>query len=287
MKRILAAGLILLSALASAQKPQKVIYPAEGAEKQGRFTDLVEILELALEKTLDEFGPYELAPASSSMAEPRQSRELQNNSGRLNVMWWSTAEPIEEALRPIRIPLRQGLLSFRIALIHKDDQARLNDVHSIEDLRELKVGQGLGWGDVAVFEHHGIPVVESGYDNLFAMLDAGGRFDLFPRGVTEIFGEYERFSEEFKNLAVEENLLIFYPWPHYLFVSPDNEALAKRLETGLELMVEDGSLTTILQSHYGEAIERAALHERRVIDLHNPRLPEATPLEDERLWFHP
>lgn len=287
MKYFLAIVLVVVSAVASAQKPQKVIYPAEGAKEEGRFTDLVEILEVALEKTRNDYGPYELAPATFDMSEPRQRRELINNSEQLTVMWWSTAESIEDELRPIRIPLRQGLLSFRIALIHQEDQPRMDEVETVEHLRELEIGQGLGWGDVEVFEHHGIPVVQSAYENLFAMLDAGGRFDLFPRGVIEVFDEYERFSDELENLAVEESLLIFYPWPHYFFVSRDNEALAQRLETGLRRMIEDGSLDDILQSHYGDAIERARLRERRMIYLDNPLLPEATPLDDERLWFDP
>lgn len=275
----------LLTSLACVRAELTVVYPASESELDRRFDDLTLILRTALEKTEADYGAFEMRAAPTPMTSMRYSQQLM--AGRTpNVIWTSTSIEREALLRPIRIPLRKGLLSFRVALTRAENQAKIDRVETVEDLAQLSLAQGIGWGDIQVFEANGLSVATSEYESLFRMIDAG-RVDIFPRGIGEVFEEWEVRREALPNLTIEPNLLLYYPWPYYLFVKKDNVALAERLETGLLRMIEDGSFDAIFWRFHREAIERARLQERRVIELTNPLLPPDTPLNDRRLWYKP
>ncbi|MTJ82554.1 MAG: amino acid ABC transporter substrate-binding protein [Telmatospirillum sp.] len=276
--------LALSAGLSPARAIDLVIYPAPEQTDDVRFRDLIEILGESLEKTRADYGPYRLMPADAVMTEQRQLTSLEHRTGDLTVVWSSTSEEKERILRPIRIPLRKGMLGLRIALIRSDSQSRVDAIRSIEDLRGLHVGQGIGWGDIQIYQANGIPVQEAPYPSLFQMTERG-RFDLFPRGINEIFDEYEANRTALPDLAIERGLLIAYDWPYYFFLNRADERLAKRIETGLWLMIEDGSFDRIFWKHHAAAIRKANLKARRVIRLNNPFLPAATPRSDRRLWL--
>lgn len=262
-----------------------VVYPASESDLDRRFDDLTLILRTALEKTEADFGPFDMRAAPVPMTSMRYSQELM--TGRTpNVIWTSTSIERETHLRPIRIPLRKGLLSYRVSLTRAENQEQIDRIESLEDLADLTLAQGIGWGDIKVYEANGLTVFTGDYESLFRMTDAG-RVDIFPRGIGEVFDEWEIRREALPNLTIEPNLLLYYPWPYYFFVKKDNVALAVRLETGLLRMIEDGSFDAIFWRFHGEAIERARLQERRVIELINPLLPPETPLDDRRLWYQP
>jgi hypothetical protein len=187
-----------------------VVYPAPESAQDVRHNPLIEILRAALEQTKARYGPYRLEPSRQVMNEARQFTMLAQNSDLLDVVWSSTSEVKERNFIAIRIPLHKGLLGYRIALIVKGDQARFDSVRTVDDLKRFTVGQGIGWGDVAIYNQNGFKVVVANYDQLFPMLEAR-RFDLFPRGVGEVFHEYDTRKLREPNLAIEQHLLIEYP----------------------------------------------------------------------------
>lgn len=276
---------VIFASTAAFGATTKVIYPAYESATDTRFNDLIEILQTALEKTVPEFGPFELKPAKVGMNEARYLIELEYK-GFVNIAWSSTSVDKERQFIPIRIPLRKGLLGYRIALIAKDGQAQVDQVQTIDDLKRLTIGQGIGWGDVKLYESNGLKVTKAGYENLFKMV-AAGRFDLFPRGISEIFTEYDLHANKISNLAIEKNLLIYYPWPYYFFFNKKDAALVARIETGMRKMMEDGSFDAIFIKYNAQAIERANLKNRRIIRIKNDLLPKETPLNDAALWFDP
>jgi len=263
----------------------RVVHPADEEKGDPRFNDVKEILRLALEKTVAEFGSFELRASSQHTNGLRYLNNLANDSD-LNVVWSSTTEDKERNYLPIRIPLRKGLLGYRLLLVHKDQQALLKDVKNLADLKKFSVGQGVGWDDVKLYEANGIAVVEAKYSNLFRMLSYK-RFDFFPRGINEIFTELNKESAQNPDLVIDENLLIHYPWPYYFFVSKSNPQLQKRLELGLRKMIKDGSFDAIFWKYNGKAIEAVNFKKRRVIHMKNHLLPKETPLNDAALWFRP
>ena len=193
----------------------KIVYPADEDEGDTRVNDLKEILQLALKKTESEYGPFELRSSTLKMNRLRYLSELERGRT-INIAWSSTSVEMESRFLPLRIPLRKGILGYRIALIAQENQALIDQVKSIEDLKKLTIGQGLGWLDVQLYEANGIKVEQAKYGNLFRMTTYK-RFDLFPRGINEIFSEYALHSKENPTLAIEKNLLIYYPWPYYFF----------------------------------------------------------------------
>lgn len=287
MMRLLALSvlfIILTSTVATGQS--KVVYPAFESETDSRYSDLLEILKTALDKTVAEYGPYTLQPSRSGMNEARSFAELGNPAGMVTIAWGGTSVRREQEYRVVRIPLRKGILGYRVALIATQRQADMDRIRNPGDLRKVRIGQGIGWGDVAIYEANGIRVDTAGYESLFTMV-AANRIDLFPRGINEVFNEYAARRRAIPNLAVEKNLLIYYPWPYYFFFHKTNTALAKRVEAGIRKMRKDGSFDAIFMKYNRSSIIKANLKNRRIIRIQNPTLPKETPLADASLWFDP
>jgi hypothetical protein len=276
--------IVLTSTMAVAQT--KVVYPAFESGADSRYNDLLEILKTALEKTVAEYGPFTLQPSKSRMNEARYLAELLNPAGMVNVGWSGTSVQKEKVYGVVRIPLRKGILGYRVALIARNRQAHVDKIRNLDDLRKEHIGQGIGWGDVAIYKANGIKVHTAGYESLFKMV-AANRIDLFPRGINEVFPEYAARHDAIPNLAVEKNLLIYYPWPYYFFFNKSNKALAKRVETGLRKMMKDGSFDVLFMKYNRASILKANLKNRRIIRIVNPALPKDTPLADASLWFNP
>ena len=274
-----------LSSNVTAHETTLVVHPADEDKGDPRFNDLKEILRIALEKTIAEFGPYELRASKQHTNGLRYLNNLANDKD-LNVVWSSTTEEKERNYLPIRIPLRKGLLGYRVMLVHKDKQALLKNVRTLADLRKFTLGQGVGWDDVKLYEANGVSVIEAKYSNLFRMLNYQ-RFDLFPRGINEVFTEFEKESAQNPDLVIDDNILVHYPWPYYFFVSKKNQSLHKRLELGLQKMIKDGSFDAIFWKYNGKAIEAINFKKRHIIEIQNYLLPKATPLNNPTLWFRP
>lgn len=276
---------VLAPGLCHADAVTHVVYPASETPNDPRFADLIEIMHMALEKTRATHGPYEVGPSSSRMTEPRYMLELEQH-GEINIAWSSTSEDLEQRLLPLRIPLRKGLLGYRIAFIDKKNQDKIDRVKTLDDLKKLGIGQGIGWGDVALYEANGIKVSKARYPLLFKMVTSD-RFDLFPRGIGEIFAEYEQFGKDNPDLAIEKNLLIYYPWPYYFFFNHKDQALKERIEQGVQIMLKDGSFDAIFWKYNQAAIEKAHLKGRRILRIKNHLLPKNTPLNNPALWYDP
>lgn len=273
---LLACG--MSAAVASA--PLTVRFLLQESQDQ-RFYYPAAVLDLALERSgID----YELEPNTRRIQQQRAMHEVARG-GELDVMWTMTSRQREALLRPVRIPLYRGLIGLRLPLVTADNEHLLADVDSRETLREYRAGQGFSWPDVSILQANDLPVVTGpDYQQLFPMLRAG-RFDYFPRSILEIWAEADTHADD--GIVVSPHLALRYPAAVYFFVAPDNDALAEALETGLERAIADGSFEALFEEWYGDALERARLDSRVILDLDNPLLPEQTPLEREALWFRP
>jgi ABC-type amino acid transport substrate-binding protein len=231
------------------------------------------------------FGPYELLQSPILMNEARYMAEIRDGKS-VNIVWSSTSVEKERDLLPLRIPLRKGLLGYRVGFITKGNQAKIDKVKTLADLKTLTIGQGIGWGDVALYSANGIKVQTARYESLFKMANSG-RFDIFPRGIGEIGPELAANSADNPDLVVEKNLLIYYPWPYYFFFNKADTALHNRVGRGIRKMMENGKFDAIFNKYNARAIQDANLKNRRIIQIENPGLPKDTPLNDVKLWFDP
>jgi len=258
------------------------------SKKDQRSAYFIALLNLALDKTEAEKGPYKSQKIKVIVKQSRALRLLSANKI-VDVVWTMTSKKREKDLRPVRIPLLKGLLGHRIFIINKGDQARFAKVSDESDLKKLRAGQGHDWPDIEILKSNGITVFSSpSYEGLFRML-AKKRFDYFPRGLNEPFNEVEARPE--LNLMVEESLLIQYPAPIFFFTHKKNNRLAQRLEQGLRLAIEDGSFDGIFYNHPSnkKMFDQAKITERKIFRFDNPLLTEesAALLKEKELWYKP
>lgn len=214
---------------------------------------------------------------------PRVMSELE--SGALDIIWTATDREKEEEFLPVRIPLDKGMFGYRIFIIHKNNQYKFNDVNNIDDLKKISLGQGRTWADTKILEANGLKVVKvSKFPSLLYMVD-GGRYDAFPRGIHEPWGEIESHPQ--LQLAVEQQVMLAYKMPFYLFVNKNNHQLAQRLEAGLNKAITDGSFDKLFYAEPGvqKVLQFANLKNRKLIELKNPYLTPETPVARAELWL--
>lgn len=230
---------------------------------------------------------YKIEVVRDNFSQTRVNEEVRTN-GVLDMVWASSEATIESEMNPIRICLYKGLLGYRIFIINKSNQYKFDQVNSLDDLRKLTVGQGKTWADTKILQANGFKVITATkYPNLFYMVD-GGRFDGFPRGVHEPFGELAQ-RPELKDLTVEKNLMVSYRMPFYLFTSHENKKLAADIELGLERAIADGSFDEVFYNdpNVKDVLAKANMKERKVFYIDNPLLSKETPLNRAELWFDP
>jgi hypothetical protein len=237
----------------------------------------------AIKLALNKVGtPFTLAIQETDFAPLRQRKELRD--GGMDVLWTATATELEEEVIPVRIPLYKGLLGHRILIVHKDNKRLFSGVDTWDGMLARTYGQGRSWTDTTIMKANGMTVVPAvKYENLFFMAD-GKRFDAFPRGVHEPWSEVEKLPQ--LDLTVDENVMLVYRMPFYLFVTPTKKHLAEDLHNGFMLAIEDGSFDEYFFTNptVKMVIEKARLKDRKVFQLKNPDLPTLTPVDDPRLW---
>jgi ABC-type amino acid transport substrate-binding protein len=269
-------------------EPMRYVYHGPESPLDKRYLYHWKILETALGRTKEAYGPYVMEP-SVAMTEKRQAFELRGATGRLTVMYLSTVPEFERDLVPVRIPVDKNLGGYCVFLIRGDNARLFEAVNSTEDLRRFRFGLGLGWIDVGILEANRLKVVTgSSYDGLFEMLVAR-RFDVFLRAAVEVIDEYEERRAALPALCIEENLCLYYPLPMYFWFAktPGGRRLAARAEAGMRAMIADGTFDRIFTEYQDAKIARLHLKGRKILRIENPFLGPETPFQDARLWFDP
>ena len=239
----------------------------------------VQLLQLALDHTSQK-GSYQLTTYPREVAQSRAFSLI--NAGEIDL----TDKDREAQFLPIRIPLMQGLMGYRVILINKQDEALFARM-SVDELKQLPCYQGADWPDTTILRANGFNVRGvSDYKRIHTMLDKGA-IHCFPRGILEAWGEIT--MKQLQNTMVDRHFLLIYPTDMYFFVHQDNHALAALIEKGLRAAIKDGSFARLLKNYppHKEALEQVDFPHREIVHLQNPLLPAATPLGDKSLWFSP
>ncbi len=278
MRRFAAFCLVWLT-LSHGYAAETIRYPRAQSESDRRNDYPLELLRLALEEA---GSNARLVPSDLAMTQERSFSELQSGK-RLDILWAMTSRERERISLPVRVPIYKGLIGWRLALVHASRSDLLAGVYSASDLSRLTAGQSNDWPDVEILRANGLQVeAVSGYANLFGMLSQG-RFDYMPRAVEEIWAEAQAHRAD--GIIVDQHLVIHYPAAAYFFVNPSKPELAETISRGLYRAIGNGRFDRVFYTHFAEVIERAGISRRRVIELENPSLPDATPLKNERLWL--
>lgn len=258
--------------------------PVEYAVAQDYFMGLV---RMALQDGANG-RPVPPVVETVQMEQGRIIHEL-DRAALVDLYWVGTSAEREQKLRAVRIPLVRGLLGFRRFIIRRDMAGEFARVTSLEDLRQYRACQGLGWPDSDILRAAGLRVTElAGYGNLFRAL-VGRRCDYFPRGYFETSSEMALHQPQHPELMVFEPLVLHYPFALYFFVGVKNEALAQWLELGLERMIDNGKLLAYMHEHpyTREVLPLVSGADWQWIFLPNPTLPPDTDYRNKRYWFQP
>ncbi len=228
---------------------------------------------------------YEIRPSKKIYSQARAMKELKKGE-ELNLFWMGTSPQLEEELIPIRFPLYRGLVGHRVFIINKNDQALFNGVKTLNHLQKLKGAQGIGWSDIAILEASGLHQYVVKYENIFNMINNGGRVAYFSRSINEAYSEILLREKELTNLAVEKNITLVYPFAMFLFVSPKDKKLAKILNDSFKKAYLDGSFKKFFYNHpiIKESLDISNLDKRIRIEIPNPFLTTKTSKIDKKYW---
>lgn len=273
---------VLLFGLSFHASAQEIKYP--NIDGIGKDSIGYAVLELALDKSgLD----YSVSVDKRSVNQNRA--KVMVESGELDVFDIGFHKKLEKKLLPVYLPLEMGLLGWRIPIVHRDTEKELQSVKDLYELTQFTVGQGQGWGDIPILEDAGFKVVTaSKIENLIRMAD-GKRFDLFPLGAVEVYQFLEKFGINSKNLVVNSNVTIVYPYGRFFYVNKGNKPLANAIKLGMEQALSDGSLIRLLEKHpfSKDAFGQAKLSSRLKLYIKSPETEESFKQIDERWWFKP
>jgi len=245
-------------------------YRAPESDQDHRPDYEIALIRLALEKTINEYGPFNLV-ASPRMNLARCLLSIRKND--LPNFFCSRGYNETYNTYPdvtyIRFPIDLGLLSYRTCFTNKMVAEKLSNVNTLDELRQFTHGQGRDWADVQVLKENGFKVIEvSQYEQLFKMI-AAGRFDLFCRGTNEIKEEYD-LRHSIKGLVYDQHILLYYPLPVFMYVNKNNTKAVERMTKGLQIAYADGSLQKLWKQFHQASVDFAHIQNRKIFYLDNP-----------------
>lgn len=250
-----------------------------------KYAYRIELSQLILDRTAERYGPRQILPGDGP--DPSQDRCLALLAkGLVDLAYVPPTEQRQRDFLTLPFDLHNGMLGFRVLLIHRADAARFAAVKNLDDLRQLLGGFGSQWGDFALFARNRLPVIGVvNPDNLLPMLDKR-RFAYYHRGLHEAWKELAAHAEQYPQLMVEPHLALVYDLPVFFTFNRDDPQLAQRFAEGLALIRADGSFGALFQRHFGQLAERAQLQQRTIIPLDYPASPGLPP-RDTSLWLTP
>ncbi len=246
IKSIIGCGLLVIAVCVSAQPLTVGVIgrsSTDGADITSYYED---VLRLALEKTRASHGDFIIQQRPFEASIDRVKAMLQSSSG-VDVIWASVTPERLQKMRYIDVNLLHDLNNYRALLIRKSDLAKFQNIQSLAELRSLSTGNGSNWTDTRVMQANGFKVVTAVDFGLLVKMLTAKRFDFISRGMHEVGMDLAMFSAQ--NIAVVPNLVLKYSVPvsYGLFVRKGDELLAKRLEKGLAIAREDGSLDMLME----------------------------------------
>ncbi|BCS99074.1 hypothetical protein DSLASN_47060 [Desulfoluna limicola] len=281
MKQIVVILLVLGLCPSAYSESLDLIYFQTG----NRYDYRIDLLKLAMDKTVESDGPYSIKPVAEKMTQSR-GIDFLGKGERVNVGFFPTNKERELRFLSVKIPLLRGLLGYRVSLIRRGDLEGFSRIESLDQLRQRYLaGFGSQWADMKILQGNSIPVVGAAkYENLFKML-MRKRFDYFPRGINEAWDEASDKKEAYPDLVVDPYIALYYPYPVYFFVNKKDVALADRIERGLSAALEDGSFKALFMRYHKAIIQQADLKNRKLFLLNNSTLAEGTAHPDTEWWL--
>lgn len=234
-----------------------------------------EVILLAMQKTEDALGPFELKMLPNYHSNQMRSAEVMSTKPELfylRTFGYEKHLTVDKNIAFIPFPVYLGMLSYRTCFTSKSKIKSINGIEDIFALRKFKIGQGIGWADNAVLRHNGLQVTEINSNESLFQMTALGRVDLFCRGANEVQPEYQRYIHRIKHLAYDRSMALYYPMPLFFYMNKENKREIERVKLGLALAHKDGSLQALWEKHFGDALSFVQMDKRKIFKLDNPEL---------------
>ncbi len=250
------------------QETIEIVYPVSEAKVDQRSAYFISVIELAMKKSKTS---YKLVKNIVPMTHARKLIAV--NKGDIDFVWNGATSSLDNKLDRIKIPIYGGMNGYRVFITHQDNIESFSKIDSFDQLKSLVFGSGIGWAGTTILENASLNVDQAKYESLFHMASKK-RIDLYHRGIQEAFIEIAERKAKLPNLAVVNNIGIYYDNPVYFYVSKKNKALSVALKSGLELAFKDGSFNTFFINNpfIKSALTQAKINDRHWFKVGNPLL---------------
>lgn len=233
---------------------------------------LTDILTTVLDKTVSEYGPYEIDFYSQNLSSNRSKLETERGA-LLDLLFsthWRGRFVNPDNVIQIDYPVFEGMLGLRSLIVARERNDQFRQIRSTEDLLRFSAGQGSSWTDIDVLKANNISIVEAQlFDGLFPMLSKH-RYDYLPLSILEAQTALQTKGIKYNNLMINEDIYLFYPMPFYLYINANKPELAERLRKGLEIAQKDGSIQRLFRQHFYYVKPILGNEAKKLIVLQNP-----------------
>ncbi|NYT25348.1 amino acid ABC transporter substrate-binding protein [Alcaligenaceae bacterium] len=156
----------------------------------------------------------------------------------------------EGRLRMIAAPLERGLLGWRVSFVLQDQRRKTAGIRDLTDFQKLTVGQGSGWIDAHIYRQAGIITreLQAWRNGEFTGQMRSGLIDVFPMGLEESVSYFlPHFRQHHPEVALDEHLLLRYPWYRFVWVTsaPEADGLYQALQDGFDVICGNGQFESI------------------------------------------
>lgn len=244
-----------------------------------------ELINLALEKTKNEFGDFKIANAPP-MNTVRSIFSLTTNRYENFIVELSYQDSLEGSnqLIYIPIPVDLGIVGYRVCFVGSESKNTIENIKNISELKNYSIAQGASWADSEILKYNGLNVTEvNNYLSIFNMI-ANNRVPLFCRGANELKFEYE--SNRALGLQYNESFSLFYSLPRFYHLNKNNIAAKDRIEMGINLAYADGSMKKLWDKHFLKSVEFLNMKSRIIFKLENPFI-KTLPDGYEKYFYNP
>lgn len=220
---------------------------------------------------------------------PRAFVELERGGGSVNLICTGPDLAAMKKLTLVPFPVYRGLIGYRLMIINSTEQERINKVDTFEQMRNLQLGQGIGWVDAKVLKESGLKVEESVFESLFKKVQAK-RIDGVPLGMTEVFDfmDARKDNPDIKGLTVDKHILIKYKWDLFFYVNKNNTALQNAITKGFENAYADGSYLKFFteDKEIHKSFDLTAIKNRKIFEIPNTHLNDVINNIPAKFWHN-
>lgn len=266
----------LVSPIVGAQEPVPSFHSVSSSPQHpSRYTFLgpdsdgytYKLLHLALSKTVKDNGEFTLE-ISPPMNEARALKSIMSKYYEKPIRRFeSTPETLQNPmLQMVPFPVYLGVFSYRACVINTSVSASFGKATSIEMLKPFSFGVVEGWRDGDILRKNNLNVRPSVSKKSVYQLVNSGRVDTFCRAVTELPWEAS-YLEGLENVAINQNIILYYLMPFFFSTHVDDADLAKRIYVGLTEAFADGSLISLWSEYHDLNLVKQSLHNRQIITL--------------------